>query len=630
MTRVAATLLLILLNIFVFVIMAVYQESLLFNRPEDFFFVLFTGANFNPFTVDGDYWRLLTSMFMHWGILHLAVNMYALYSVGRELEVFLGKSRFMLLYFITGIGAGLSSLIFNLYVVSAGASGAIFGLFGYMITWQVLTNFQNRKQLQSILINFVIFLVVNYVIARNVNVDTAAHIGGFVMGTVLSLLNFFGLLIPLSQWIMLSLIIPFMVLLVPKDQLNYYNIFQKVVDTERRLQRVYNQLLTDHQRADSLALILPRWDSVHYQLKNLKHVPPGLANDTTILNHYISLRKAEVNYRLMGVEMETFVYLDSLEITNQKFDSLPKLKYVLNYQLQPTELANVGEDSPPGKWVTVYYDSSWREIQGDAGAHFYRIGMRDTLERWQGDVRDYYINGKIQMKGRYLNNMHNGVFRYYTRDGKYESLGRYDKERAVGKWENFYKNGQLQSEVYYGDQFFTKSVWDSLGNQQVKNGNGKQITWHKNGTIAEEGEFRDGQKQGNWLGYYSSGAPHYQEYYRNGLLVRGVALDENGQRYVYDQLSVFPFPEMGMKLYQEYLQKNLVRPGEARNINGVVKLNFLVDTDGSMRDFIITEGLCTPCDLEAIRLVKEGPKWRPGVLRGHIKILSNGFVEVYY
>ncbi len=571
-------------------------------------------------------------MFMHWGIIHLAVNMYALYSIGRELESFLGRARFALLYFITGIAAGLSSLLFNLYTVSAGASGAVFGLFGYMIVWQVLANFRNRKILVSVLINFLIFVVINYAIAKNANVDTPAHIGGFVMGALLSLINFFGILIPAIQWAALMAIIPFVVLLVPRDQLDYYNVFQRVVDAEDRLQRVYNQMLTDQQRADSLSLILPKWDSAQLQLKGLTSVPEKLARDTSILDQYISLRKAEVNYRLLGVERETFVYLDSIEITNQKFDSLPRLEYVLNYRLSGSQPAPDESDKnvPTGEWVTVYYDSSWREISSPFGAHFFRIGRRDTLDRWQGDVRDYYINEKIQMKGRYLNNMHHGVFRYYTKDGKYESLGRYDNDRAVGKWENFYKNGQLQSEIYYGDRFFTKSVWDSLGNQQVVNGDGKQVTRHKNGTVAEEGEYKDGLKQGNWFGYYSSGKPHYQEYYRNGLLVRGVALDEKGQRYVYDQLSIFPFPEMGMKRYNEYLQNNIVRPKEARTMNGVVKLNFLVDTDGSMRDFVVTESLCVKCDLEAIRLVKEGPKWRPGVLRGHIKILSNGYVEVYF
>lgn len=612
--------------------MAVVQQDIMFNRPQDFLVILFTSANFNPFTVGGEYWRLFSSIFMHWGIIHLAVNMYALYVIGRELEPFMGTQRFALLYFITGIAAGLSSLLFNLYTVSAGASGAVFGLYGYMIMSQVFANFRNRRLLSSVMINFIIFIAINYVIGRQANVDTPAHIGGFVAGALLSLINFFGLLIPVLQWAAVAIVMPFLVLAVPKVQLQYYNVFQVVINTEDRLQRVYNQMLTDDQRSDSLNYILPQWDSAAVQLKRLANVPAGLINDTTILSQYISFRREEINYRLLGAEKESFVYLDSIEIVNERISTLPPLKYILNYK--PKSVIQSIDTSarvlPAGEVITVFYDSGWREIANQNEANFYRIGIRDSLGRWQGDIRDYYINGNIQMKGRYRNDMHDGIFRYYTRDGKYESLGRYDKERPVGKWENFYKNGQLQNEIYYGNQFFTKSVWDSLGNQQVAGGDGKEITWHKNGTVAEEGEYRDGLKEGNWLGYYATGKPHYQEFYRNGRLVRGVAIDEQGQRYIYDQLSVFPFPEMGMNAYKDYLDKNLKRPKEAERLNGIVKVTFSVDTDGSKRDFIITEGLCIPCDKEAIRLIKEGPPWRPGVLRGHIKILSRGYVEVYY
>ena len=631
MRKFPATLILVFLNVLVFILMAIVQEDIMFNRPQDFIVILFTGANFNPFTVGGEYWRLFSSIFMHWGIIHLAVNMYALYVIGRELEPFMGTQRFALLYFVTGIAAGLSSLLFNLYTVSAGASGAIFGLYGYMIVWQVLGNFRNKRLFSSVLVNFLILIAISYVIGSHANVDTPAHIGGFVTGALLSLINYFGLLIPVFQWAILATVMPSLVFAVPRVQLQYYNVFQRVVNAEDHLQRVYNQMLTDDQRGDSLNYIIPQWDSASLQLKQLSDVPAGLINDTTILSQYISFRREEVNYRLLGVARESFVYLDSIELVNEKVRALPPLKYILNYK--PTAVIQSMDTSAsvlPGEVITVFYDSSWREITNQREAHFYRMGIRDSLGRWQGDVRDYYINGNVQMKGRYLNDMHDGVFRYYTRDGKYESLGRYDKERAVGKWENFYKNGQLQSEIYYGDQFYTKSVWDSLGNQQVAGGDGKEITWHKNGTVAEEGEYRDGLKEGNWRGYFATGKPHYQEFYRNGRLVRGVAMDEQGQRYIYDQLSVFPFPVMGMNAYKDYLDENLKRPKEAERLNGIVKITFSVDTDGSLRDFIVTEGLCVPCDKEAIRLIKEGPSWRPGVLRGHVKILSRGYVEVYY
>ena len=73
------TILWIVANALVFGGMALFQQNLWFNRDQDFYFMLTTGANFNPYTVGGEYWRLFTSMLMQWGIIHLAVNMYALY-----------------------------------------------------------------------------------------------------------------------------------------------------------------------------------------------------------------------------------------------------------------------------------------------------------------------------------------------------------------------------------------------------------------------------------------------------------------------------------------------------------------------------------------------------------------------
>ena len=127
---------------------------------------------------------------------------------------------------------------------------------------------------------------------------------------------------------------------------------------------------------------------------------------------------------------------------------------------------------------------------------FFRVGQKDSLGRWQGPVKDYFKDGQIQMKGKYEKNLKDGVFIYYSNRRTYQSAGRYDKEYAVGKWENFHWNGALQSEVFYGDETFTANVFDSLGNQQVKNGNGIARNWHPSGDIAEEGEYKNGKKEG--------------------------------------------------------------------------------------------------------------------------------------
>lgn len=628
------TILLIVANALVFGGMALFQQNLWFNRDQDFYFMLTTGANFNPYTVGGEYWRLFTSMFMHWGIIHLAVNMYALYGIGRILEPFLGSLRFFVFFLVTGLTAGLASLYFNVYVVSAGASGAIFGLYGYLIMQQVLANFRNLKVLRGIAFNFILFVVVNYAIARQLSVDNAAHIGGFIAGVILCLLNYWGLLLSLWQQALVAIVLPLAVLFVPKGQLRYYETFNLVAVAETRLVDVYDQLLTDDQRADSLRNgVQPKFDSALERLSELGKLPPRIAADTMLLRQYVELRRKEIAYRLRGIEKETYVYVDSLDDISAAIRSLPSFNYKIGFEARHpysrnSEQSEVSLADIPE--IKVYYDSEWRELPDSTGAHFFRIGRRDSLDRWQGDVHDYYLNGAIQMKGKYSDNMHHGIFRYYRRDGTYESLGRYEKDRPIGKWENYYANGHLESEVYYGNGTFTRSVYDSLGNPQVTNGNGRQVTWYSNGQIEEEGSYIDGRKEGTWYGYYPSGKGHYQEFYREGRLIRGVALDEDGARYVYDQLSIFPFPEMGMPAYEKYLQENIRRPQGTGRHSGTVELTFLVHTDGTLADFVVVTGLCTACDLEAIRLVKEGPPWRPGVSRGHIKSPAPGYVTVRF
>ena len=84
--------------------------------------------------------------------------------------------------------------------------------------------------------------------------------------------------------------------------------------------------------------------------------------------------------------------------------------------------------------VEQFYDKDWRECD-ITHAHYYRRGFKDSLGRWDGPVRDYYLDGGIQMKGEYKRDLRNGVFLYYSRDSLYESAGRYREEwkiREVG------------------------------------------------------------------------------------------------------------------------------------------------------------------------------------------------------
>ncbi len=91
------------------------------------------GANFGPFTLSGQWWRLLTYMFLHGGVFHIAINMWCLWDLGAVCESLYGRWTFAAIYLITGVAGGLASVGWNPGVLSVGASGAIFGLAGALI-----------------------------------------------------------------------------------------------------------------------------------------------------------------------------------------------------------------------------------------------------------------------------------------------------------------------------------------------------------------------------------------------------------------------------------------------------------------------------------------------------------------
>src|SRR4029077_862991 len=91
------------------------------------------GANFGPYPLSGQWWRLLTYMFLHGGAMHIFFNMWCLWDLGRLCESLYGRWTFAATYLITGVAGGLASVAWNAGVLSAGASGPIFGLAGALI-----------------------------------------------------------------------------------------------------------------------------------------------------------------------------------------------------------------------------------------------------------------------------------------------------------------------------------------------------------------------------------------------------------------------------------------------------------------------------------------------------------------
>jgi rhomboid protease GluP len=163
-----------------FLIMAVNGVHLMEPLSRD---LLLWGANQSAYTLGGEWWRLITSMFIHIGIIHLVLNMYALYMVGVFLEPMLGKTRIIIAYLCTGVFASLLSIWWhNDPIVSAGASGAIFGLYGVFIAL-LSTSLIPKKLRKGLMQSMAVFVMYNLIYGGlNAGIDNAAHVGGLLSG----------------------------------------------------------------------------------------------------------------------------------------------------------------------------------------------------------------------------------------------------------------------------------------------------------------------------------------------------------------------------------------------------------------------------------------------------------------
>lgn len=146
------------------------------------------GAKYNPAIIDGQWWRIISSMFLHIGLLHVLMNMLALHIVGNVVERIFGNVRFLMIYFISGIVGGVTSFALSPQV-AAGASGAIFGLFGALLFFGLK---HKRIFFQTMGRNVIAIIGFNIVFGLAVpQIDNGAHIGGLIGGFLAAAIVYF-------------------------------------------------------------------------------------------------------------------------------------------------------------------------------------------------------------------------------------------------------------------------------------------------------------------------------------------------------------------------------------------------------------------------------------------------------
>ncbi len=180
--RLLATTTLIGLNVTVFIAMVALGVS--FTSPTSADLIKFGADNGLLVVFEHQWWRTLTCVFVHVGVLHLVVNMYSLWQLGRIVERLLGTPLFVAIYLLAGLGGSFASILWNSSSVSAGASGAIFGLFGVIVGFAIRARQNLPPQVLTTLRNGIVTTIgLNLAFAIALPfIDNAAHIGGLAVG----------------------------------------------------------------------------------------------------------------------------------------------------------------------------------------------------------------------------------------------------------------------------------------------------------------------------------------------------------------------------------------------------------------------------------------------------------------
>src|SRR5579859_1347050 len=181
----------IAINVLIYIILAFLSRSLDISQD----LLVTAGAQVNLLVAQGQVWRIFTAMFLHFSILHIGLNMLSLFFIGPAIEVFYGKWRYLTIYLLSGIAGGIATNFLSPDALAAGASGAIFGVFGALGVFY----FVNRRALGSYgngaITNWIFWLGLNLVFGfTNAGIGIIDHLGGLAAGMVLA-----ALLIPKSR-----------------------------------------------------------------------------------------------------------------------------------------------------------------------------------------------------------------------------------------------------------------------------------------------------------------------------------------------------------------------------------------------------------------------------------------------
>lgn len=344
--------LLIISNILLFIIMAIDGTNIIDPQVEK---LIYWGANVRELTINDQWWRLISCMFIHIGILHLLMNLYALVFIGIILEPLIGKYKFIVAYLVTGFIASTASLYWNTFAISAGASGAIFGLFGVFLALLTTNHLENTKK-KPMLIYISIYVGINLLYGLKDGIDAAAHLGGLISGFIIGYAYYYGLLNKedrnLNYWILgvisfLGVATSFLVIESIPNPLKYYQ-FDEDEDSNTnsglKYFSLYESKMKDFETNESIAmdiftyrgnskedyLFQIRERSLYHWQANLKIVreiekyslPKEILDRNKKIKQYVILRIKQNDILYNTINMETDKYKKDMIEIQQEIDNI--------------------------------------------------------------------------------------------------------------------------------------------------------------------------------------------------------------------------------------------------------------------------------------------------------------------
>ena len=330
------TFFLIAVNLLVFIAMGLRGINVYDPTVED---ILRMGGNVKFNVTGGQWWRLATNIFVHIGLMPLIVNLVGLYFIGLMVESILGKLKFLIAYLTTGVLSSLISIIWVAEGVSAGATGAIFGIYGVLLAF-VTTPYVNKKFSPFWIFGTVAYAVFNIVIGFRGGNDNAAMMGGFVAGLVTGYLFYFfhfkrnlaragGTRISIEVLLLTTLIVYFYLRMNGRnDSLRFEREVMKLNQIEVMAMAQMQHLQSASDNNDAARVLrdsaLPQWK--HFQQEISKTSAYSLNSEykrkRKLLNEYAGLRVHQTELIYKSINENSDKYKGEIDEVSDKIEKI--------------------------------------------------------------------------------------------------------------------------------------------------------------------------------------------------------------------------------------------------------------------------------------------------------------------